>query len=234
MQRETSELDHKSSCASFSPVQSTDETMSTCSAETVCESIGQLSVQSTDDIVSEILSDLLTEVCSKDEQWDIATRSTLAPLASSPPLNSTATVDVCGIVRQQMSGQVLCGYCDWRAGWEVLQLRCVEQRAAGEPLLVWTQSCTDLCPDCRLLRSLRSLPHHHLPGAGPVWGPGAGGGSAAANHISGRFLEEVLFAVALSQCRAPLPLLPVQVLGVHRHSAAEGEGPSGLPVVALD
>lgn len=95
---------------------------------TVCESFESLTLQSASEIASELLSELLTNVCNRDNSPAQGNSG-----VSSQSLPSAAVVDVCGIVRRHTPSHVLCGYCERETGWEVLQLRCVDQKASGKP-----------------------------------------------------------------------------------------------------
>lgn len=89
-----------------------------------CES--KFSLQSSDEVVHELLSELLTSVCSG--KWaSFSPRACALPSAPS----MTSAVDVCEVVRQHTPCHVLCGYCEREGGWEVLQLQCVDQKASG-------------------------------------------------------------------------------------------------------
>jgi hypothetical protein len=114
--------------------------------QSACES--KFGLQSSEEVVHELLSELLTSVCS--EEW-----ASLSPrvctLPSSPGI--TSAVDVCEVVRQHTPFHVLCGYCDRERGWEVLQLQCVDQKASGycgHYSLYLTMLCLQLCQcSCR-------------------------------------------------------------------------------------
>ena len=128
--------------------------------QSACES--KFGLQSSEEVVHELLSELLTSVCS--EEW-----ASLSPrvctLPSSPGI--TSAVDVCEVVRQHTPFHVLCGYCDRERGWEVLQLQCVDQKASGKISVVCMPGivCMCGCHAHRLLWPLLSLSDHVVPAA---------------------------------------------------------------------
>ena len=72
-----------------------------------------------EEVVTELLSELLKNVCEKEQAFQ--------PLPRSQP------VDVCETVRLHTPQHVLGGYCEREGGWELLQVECVDQKASGTP-----------------------------------------------------------------------------------------------------
>lgn len=92
----------------------------------LCES--SFRQQSVGDIVGELLSELLTSVSSEEEGLPVPRVPTGGIVCPA------SAVDVCKIVRERTPQDVLCGYSERKTGCELLQVRCVDQKASGKPL----------------------------------------------------------------------------------------------------
>ena len=85
---------------------------------------------SSEEMVDELLSTLLGEVCEKEVEF-LPLGEVCEKEVEFLPLPRSQHVDVCETVRLHSPQHVLGGYCERDGGLELLQVECVDQKASG-------------------------------------------------------------------------------------------------------